>query len=51
MLCDFCVQVVHRLAYNVGDFPFRQQRVISWFKSKLVQIVHGCSEFIEFIID
>ncbi|PKL70860.1 MAG: hypothetical protein CVV30_05835 [Methanomicrobiales archaeon HGW-Methanomicrobiales-1] len=48
---NFCVQVMQVLAYDFGSFFIRQQRIISWFKCKLEQVVHGCFEFIEFIID
>jgi len=41
---------VRILAHDPGVLIW-QQRIISWFKSKLVQVVHGCPEFIELIID
>jgi hypothetical protein len=48
---DFRIPVVHGTAHNVRRFFPWQQWGVSWFQSKLVQVVHGCSEFIEFIID
>jgi hypothetical protein len=48
---DVRVQVVQVPAGYIGRFSRGQQRVVSGSKSKLEQVVHGCSEFIEFIID
>eukprot|EP00825_Cyclidium_porcatum_P020576 TRINITY_DN23265_c0_g1_i1.p1 TRINITY_DN23265_c0_g1~~TRINITY_DN23265_c0_g1_i1.p1 ORF type:complete len:327 (+),score=-45.62 TRINITY_DN23265_c0_g1_i1:234-1214(+) len=48
---DLGVRVVQGAAHDGCGIPREPLRLIRGFKSKLVQVVHGCPEFIELIID